>query len=81
MYIVVSCIISFLSWLVKQADWKVLRRIKSPYEFCFSANVNQFSGGQAPVPFLSLSVWQVACQNKCLVPKYKSSVYVCVCVC
>lgn len=56
LYIVVSCIISFLPWLGEQADWRVLRRIKSPYEFCFSANVNQFSGGQALVPFLSHSV-------------------------
>lgn len=46
-----SCIISFLPWLEEQADWQALRCIKSPYEFCFSANINQFQEDKRPCPF------------------------------
>lgn len=75
----VSCIISFLPWLREQADWHVLERIKSPYEFCFSANINQFSGGQVPMPFFSLSLslcgrWSA--KTKAILD-YKSTACVC----
>lgn len=75
----VSCIISFLRWLQEQADWKAFGCIKSPYEFCFSANVNQFQGTSVCAPSLSLSMWQVACQNECLVSSYRIGKCVHVC--
>lgn len=81
LYIVVSCIISFLPWLGEQADWQVLRCIKSPYEFCFSANVNQFSGGQAPVPFPSPCGRWPAKTNALFLSTKVVSAHVPVCVC